>query len=278
MEQPLFFVQNADRAITSKDFKHLEPNQLRVHNQFYTLQGEGIFAGKPAHFLRLAGCNFGAKDPYCLFCDTSFQYDNGKDMYFDAVLDRMQADSATCNLIVVTGGEPSLQHTLPNFIDYALHGPSYFENMNGFVQLESNGTGVGVLRDCADVSSYVTIVVSPKASHKGYGDISPLIKAFEVDGNLDNLYLKYVVEASPESPHSQVPPQALEFAQSCPEHVYLSPAAVYKRAYQGEVSNAWDSTLIDHERTARNYSYAAELCLKHSLRLSIQQHLFCALA
>jgi hypothetical protein len=122
------------------------------------------------------------------------------------------------------------------------------------------------------------VVVSPKASAKGYGKIAPLVDGFTRDGNEDRLYFKYVVEATPESPHHTVPDDALVYAERN-DRVFVSPAAVYKRAYQGEVANAWDPTLIDHERTARNYSYAAELVLKHpGLRLSIQQHLFCALA
>jgi hypothetical protein len=68
VEKPIFLVQNADRAVSSKEYKHLTPNQLRVFSQFFTLQGEGPFAGQQAHFLRLAGCNYGAKDQYCQFC------------------------------------------------------------------------------------------------------------------------------------------------------------------------------------------------------------------
>jgi len=41
---------------------------LEVQDIFSTIQGEGPFAGKPAVFLRLAGCNL-----RCFFCDTDFE-------------------------------------------------------------------------------------------------------------------------------------------------------------------------------------------------------------
>lgn len=61
-------VQNQDLNLTSKFFDFLKPDELAVHGTFYTVQGEGPLAGKPAWFIRLAGCNFGAKDVACQFC------------------------------------------------------------------------------------------------------------------------------------------------------------------------------------------------------------------
>ena len=37
---------------------------LPVMEQFYTLQGEGVYTGCPAYFIRLAGCDVG-----CVWCD-----------------------------------------------------------------------------------------------------------------------------------------------------------------------------------------------------------------
>ena len=39
-------------------------NSLPVMEQFVTLQGEGFYTGKPAVFIRLAGCDVG-----CTWCD-----------------------------------------------------------------------------------------------------------------------------------------------------------------------------------------------------------------
>lgn len=38
---------------------------LQVQDVFYTIQGEGPFAGRTAVFIRLTGCNL-----RCWFCDT----------------------------------------------------------------------------------------------------------------------------------------------------------------------------------------------------------------
>ena len=40
---------------------------LQVNSIFYTIQGEGPFAGRPAIFIRLAGCNL-----QCPGCDTEY--------------------------------------------------------------------------------------------------------------------------------------------------------------------------------------------------------------
>jgi organic radical activating enzyme len=49
-------------------YSHLaEDGKLLVSNIFYTFQGEGPYAGQPAVFIRLAGCNLGDKIS-CNFC------------------------------------------------------------------------------------------------------------------------------------------------------------------------------------------------------------------
>ena len=42
-------------------------NFLKIQEIFYTIQGEGIYSGYPAVFVRLGGCNLA-----CKFCDTDF--------------------------------------------------------------------------------------------------------------------------------------------------------------------------------------------------------------
>ena len=123
-----------------------------VKEIFYTLQGEGRNAGRPAVFCRFSGCNLWTgreqdrHDAVCQFCDTDFigvGPDGGRfadaDSLADAVLARWPAvmdGRATGGrpLVVCTGGEPLLQLDT-NAVD-ALH-------ERGFeVAVETNGTQV----------------------------------------------------------------------------------------------------------------------------------------
>lgn len=84
-----------------------------VREVFATLQGEGVHAGSPAIFLRFAGCNLGYD--VCPWCDTDWaKADFTGDA--DEVMERVHAAATTAFggvrpglLLVVTGGEPSLQ-------------------------------------------------------------------------------------------------------------------------------------------------------------------------
>jgi 7-carboxy-7-deazaguanine synthase len=134
----------------------------QVKEIFYTLQGEGTNAGRPAVFCRFAGCNLWSgreqdrASAVCKFCDTDFVGTNGtlggKFADADALADKIQAqwpsaDSAH-RFVVMTGGEPLLQVDSP-LVD-ALHA-------RGFqIAVETNGT-------IAAPKGIDWICVSPKA-------------------------------------------------------------------------------------------------------------------
>ena len=94
---------------------------MKVAEIFYSLQGEGANMGKPAIFIRLAGCN---KD--CWFCDTNWK--NGIEMSIEEILQKIEKYPA--KMIIWTGGEPTLQ--LSNEI---LHHFTHYYNC-----IETNGT------------------------------------------------------------------------------------------------------------------------------------------
>lgn len=75
---------------------------LRVSETFLSLQGEGLSAGVPAHFLRLQGCDVG-----CAWCDTKYSWDaaGGAAMEPAAAVAALRA-LGEAPLLVVTGGEP----------------------------------------------------------------------------------------------------------------------------------------------------------------------------
>src|SRR6188472_3294052 len=94
-----------------------------VKEIFYTLQGEGANAGRPAVFCRFAGCNLwsGREEDrdgaVCQFCDTDFVGTGGigggkfadGDALADGVLATWPADVSDRRFVVCTGGEPLLQ-------------------------------------------------------------------------------------------------------------------------------------------------------------------------
>jgi 7-carboxy-7-deazaguanine synthase (Cx14CxxC type) len=132
-----------------------------VHEIFYSLQGEGAQAGRPAVFCRFAGCNLWSgreadrATAVCRFCDTEFVGPGGDGggtfddpgRLADAVAQAWTAAEVE-RFVVCTGGEPLLQ------LDDAL--VSAFKSRGFVVAVETNGT--------REVPARVDwICVSPKA-------------------------------------------------------------------------------------------------------------------
>lgn len=259
-------IQNVDRNVSARDYVDLN-GKLLIHSAFRTIQGEGPFQGQPAIFLRLSGCNYGAKEDFCAFCDTSFQFDKGQSLDLEAVLSMLLAlpGYRTTDVLVVTGGEPTLQHALIGLLSKAQAGHHF-----AAIQVETNGTQPKFF-DAAEDSGLFDIqyVVSPKANErlKKYPAI-PYSVTWWASA------FKFVISADPESTHHQVP----EWALTSRALVYVSPMAVYKKPYTGEVSSVWDDELVDQVATAANYKYAAQYALDNNLRLTLQMHLLTALA
>lgn len=114
----------------------------RVNEIFFSLQGEGYHTGRAAVFVRMAGCNL-----RCAFCDTDFS--QAHPMTAQQIADAVFAYSThPRTLIVLTGGEPSLQ--ADDELIEALH--RYGQQ----IAIETNGT-----RPLPRGIDWVT--VSPKA-------------------------------------------------------------------------------------------------------------------
>ena len=119
-----------------------------VKEIYFTLQGEGFHTGRPAVFLRFAGCNLwtGREEDrataVCNFCDTDFVGVNGPgggkfatpEGLADEVLQEWDNNTAAHHdkFTVLTGGEPLLQLDAP--LIAALHAAD-FE-----IAIETNGT------------------------------------------------------------------------------------------------------------------------------------------
>ena len=71
--------------------------------QFYSIQGEGHYSGRPAIFIRLAGCDVG-----CVWCDVKESWD--ADIHPLKTIDYLvsEVEKTSSNLVVITGGEPAM--------------------------------------------------------------------------------------------------------------------------------------------------------------------------
>lgn len=75
---------------------------------FYTLQGEGHWAGTPAYFIRFAGCDVG-----CVWCDVKESWTVQDDQFLPLV-DLVQTVVASgTERVVITGGEPAMHDLGP---------------------------------------------------------------------------------------------------------------------------------------------------------------------
>ncbi len=113
---------------------------------FYTLQGEGAHAGRPAVFCRFTGCNLwtGREEDrsraICQFCDTDFVGTDGENGGKFKSADELAAKVASLwpstyapsKYVVFTGGEPLLQ------LDAALIDAMHAQGFE--IAIETNGT------------------------------------------------------------------------------------------------------------------------------------------
>ena len=118
----------------------------KIKEIFYTLQGEGTHAGRPAVFCRFSLCNLWTgreKDrerAICKFCDTDFVGTDGPgggrfedaEALADAVEAAWPSPAHDHRMVVCTGGEPLLQ--LDERAVAALHHRGFY------VAVETNGT------------------------------------------------------------------------------------------------------------------------------------------
>lgn len=93
-----------------------------INEIFYSLQGEGINAGRAAIFIRLAKCNL-----RCSFCDTDF--DEGTEMSLSELEEAIKGFES--RFIIWTGGEPTLQLNEETLMHFRLLGYEQAIETNG---------------------------------------------------------------------------------------------------------------------------------------------------
>lgn len=290
-----------NEIIGQKYFNDVKDNQLFVTSMFFTLQGEGVYAGKPALFIRLAKCNLA-----CSFCDTFF--DDGDWMTFDQVemkieqtiddhFAKQKIDRPDWTrhgplisykkkmVLVITGGEPTLQKNIGPFLNK-------MKDIFQHTQIETNGI---VFQPSIPLET--TLVVSPKCLEK---DGKPVRYTKPNQQVLDRAKcLKFVVTADKDSPYHTIPEWAFQWTNRGSKPIFISPMNVYndqpkkskllrqsgvnrididQRSTVDEIISFWEPGLLNMQANQRNHEYAAEYCVNNGFTMNLQMHLYASLA
>ena len=120
-----------------------------VNEIFHSIQGEGLLAGTPSVFIRLAGCPVG-----CVWCDTKYAWDanEGEELPIPEIVNKIV--QWPCRYVVITGGEPMVNPQLPDLA-------KALKERNKHITIETAGIKFVAGLAC-DLMS-----VSPKTSNSG---------------------------------------------------------------------------------------------------------------
>jgi len=161
--------------------------QYPISEIFYSIQGEGFHAGKPAIFIRFAGCNLN-----CSWCDTNHQAKES--LTVDEIINRL-IDFPKC-MVVLTGGEPLIHDLQPLLKKWKAVLLKVGETP--FVAVETNGTKSKVLNTLLDEYLINWVTLSPKAGIVIHSSVLFLADEIKVvyDGKQDpNGYYKTLMNA-----------------------------------------------------------------------------------
>ena len=216
-------------------------SSLHVNSIFYTLQGEGPYAGCPAVFIRLAGCNL-----QCPQCDT--EYTTRRMMtveeIFDCIIEKCEPSwMMKRGLVVISGGEPFRQTLLP-LVRRLLSAECK-------VQVETNGTLYQA--ELPYHHKDFMLVCSPKTGKVAPG-LWPYIKALKYVATLESLV----------GSEDGLPTHALE-------HPNGGMLARPSFAFKGEIYLQPVDEKDDHKNRLNAQAVVAS-CLKNGYRLCLQMH------
>lgn len=225
---------------------------LAVHHIFPTIQGEGPFAGTPAIFVRLYGCNL-----QCPACDTDYTSKQQQIQVTDLLFDILDAtpmgwlkQSRPKPLIVITGGEPFRQNLVP-LVQRAIE--------SGYrVQIETNGTlwNPDMAALCGLYPQELTIVCSPKTGRLH-------------DGILKHAkHFKYVVQSGHVTQSDGLPSDTMMKEGS----VARPPAGATVYVQPLDETMLHDHNIGSDDANAANLTACKLSAMRHGYNLSVQTH------
>lgn len=217
---------------------------LLVHSIFYTIQGEGPWAGLPTIFVRLARCNL-----RCFWCDTEFEqgaqhYEVGN--LVGELMERLVHHR--CRRIVVTGGEPLLQEALVPLI----------ASMQEYVfQVETAGTVWP--QELENYLHRVTVVTSPKTPR-----VHPMIERH-------THAWKYILRAGECAAEDGLPILSTQ-KQGEQALIYRAPALHEPFFFNRQHIYVQPCDEQDPVRNAANLEQVAKSAMTFGYRMSVQMH------
>lgn len=239
-----------------RPFEKGDGGTLQVQSIFYTVQGEGPFAGRSAIFIRLTGCHY-----RCFWCDTSWDDDNDDVLTVDTIIHRVhkvtKGHQHQPRLVVLTGGEPTRQPI--DKLVYALTAREYE------VQIETAGS---FWRECM-ASPGVFTVVSPKTSK-----INEKVERYA-------MAWKYVVSYDDIHPLNGLPcsgtqrPKGMHSGEGKERPVFFTggmPARPPETLAPGNVFLSPCDIPEDPERTKKNTQAVAEMAMRYGYTAGLQMH------
>ena len=211
---------------------------------FRSIQGEGVSAGAPAVFLRLATCNLA-----CSWCDTRYTWD-WEHFRPDMEIVELPAQEAEERIrsfgvsrLIVTGGEPLLQQRGLAPLVASLGRGGFFS------EVETNGT-IAPSDDLAKAVSQWN--VSPKTANSGnQRDRREAAGALAAFRELESTCFKFVVVRPDDVDEVR---GLVERHRLPPQRVMLMPEGASAKAVE--------------ERSA----WLAEACLRHGFRFTTRLH------
>ena len=234
-------IQPSEPVVNSKD---VSSNVFDVHSIFHTIQGEGVFCGTPAVFIRLAGCNL-----QCEGCDTEYTQHRHSSTSEDILSTvRCLASSGKTRLVVITGGEPFRQRNL-SVLFKTLTDAGYY------VQVETNGSLP---------PTEWAYNLNPSMRRGVYIVVSPKTPKVNRQIWLSACCAKYVLKAGDCVEETGLPRQVLDstFAQPI-----ASPPTAFDKPIYLQPMDCYDKDL-----NVANLKACIDSCMKHGHVLQLQIH------
>ncbi len=233
---------------------------MNLSEIFASVEGEGVNLGRPAVFVRFAGCNLS-----CSFCDTGYAREECETASIyapgdtsrmpnpidcEAVLSILKTDFPGSRTVVLTGGEPLVQVDAVSCLAQRLRLRGYA------VHLETNGTLSGAFAGIKDLVDFVCMDIKLPSTQQGVNLKREHRSFLEMLGHVDSA-VKIVV--TPEATGSEFE-NAVSLVAEVNQHLpfLIQPAFTDSRP-------AVDArTLLDF--------HAAAASRLNDVRISIQLH------